>query len=189
MRSPMQSGGGCRLVTEASFHACAARWCQESELSALVTSPAILKTAAAGMLRAFSTPLPIPLPRSSPSAPLRLGSARRSLSSRRRVATSHRCASPLPGRSTDAADHLRLSLDVCEETKVPDALQPLHDEGPEHDLHAHRKLEGGRRLPRQDPDSVQDVLRKKEENPGLALEHFRPRGNRSELLREVRARR
>jgi hypothetical protein len=57
--------------------------------------------------------------------------------------------------------------------KVPNPLQSLHDEGPEHDLHAHGKLERRGRLPCQDPRSVQDVLRKDEENPGLALEHFR----------------
>jgi hypothetical protein len=50
-------------------------------------------------------------------------------------------------------------------------LQPDLDEGPEDDLEADRELEGGRRLPRQDPSPVQNVLREHEEDFRLVLEH------------------
>src|SRR5439155_20976643 len=50
-------------------------------------------------------------------------------------------------------------------------LQPHFDEGPEDDLEAHRELERGRRLPRQDPSPVQNVLRENEEDFRLIREH------------------
>lgn len=54
------------------------------------------------------------------------------------------------------------------------SLQPHFDEGPEDDLEAHRELERGRRLPRQDPSPVQDVLRENEEDFRLVREHHHP---------------
>src|SRR5205823_10644056 len=50
-------------------------------------------------------------------------------------------------------------------------LQPHFDQGPNNDLEGHRELERGRRLPRQDPSPVQDVLREIEENFRLVREH------------------
>jgi hypothetical protein len=51
------------------------------------------------------------------------------------------------------------------------SLQPRFNEGPEDDLEAHRELERGRRLPRQDPSPVQDVLLEYEEDFRLIREH------------------
>ena len=74
-------------------------------------------------------------------------------------------------QAPDAADRVGLALDVCEEVPVAIPLQPLLDEGPEDDLEAHRELERGRCLPRQDPRVVEDVLGENEEDSGLILEH------------------
>jgi hypothetical protein len=54
------------------------------------------------------------------------------------------------------------------------SLQPRFNEGPEDDLEAHRELERDRRLPRQDPSPVQDVLRENEEDFRLIREHHHP---------------
>ena len=53
-------------------------------------------------------------------------------------------------------------------------LQPHFDEGPEDDLEAHRELERGRGLPREDPSPVQEVLRENEEDFRLVREHHHP---------------
>src|SRR5439155_13429173 len=72
------------------------------------------------------------------------------------------------------ANRLGLSLNVGAEGRVVIALQPHFDEGPEDDLEAHRELERGRRLPRQDPSLVQDVLRENEEDFRLTRDHPHP---------------
>jgi hypothetical protein len=69
------------------------------------------------------------------------------------------------------ANRLGLVLNVGEEGWVVISLQPHFDEGPEDDLEAHRELERGRRLPRQDPSPVQDVLRENEEDFRLIRQH------------------
>ena len=50
-------------------------------------------------------------------------------------------------------------------------LQSDVDKGSEDDLEAHREFERDRRLPRQDPSAVQDVLRENEEDFPLILKH------------------
>src|SRR3989442_10821342 len=69
------------------------------------------------------------------------------------------------------ANRLGLTLNVGEEGQVVIPLQPHFDEGPEDDLEAHRELERGRRLPRQDPRPVHDVLRENEEDFRLVRDH------------------
>src|SRR2546427_11544828 len=69
------------------------------------------------------------------------------------------------------ANRLGLTLNVGEEGQVVIPLQPHFDEDPEDDLEAHRELERGRRLPRQDPSPVQNVLRENEEDFRLIREH------------------
>ncbi len=69
------------------------------------------------------------------------------------------------------ADRLGLTFDVGEEGRVVIPLQPLLDEGPEDDLKAHRELERDRRLPPNDPSSVQGVSGENEEDSGPGLEH------------------
>src|SRR6267143_7106390 len=90
--------------------------------------------------------------------------------------------SPVPLRSVPAqscstchaplvSNRLGLTLNVGEEGRVVISLQSHFDEGPDVDLEAHRELERGCRLPRQDPSPVQDVLRENEENFRLIREH------------------
>src|SRR2546422_3953836 len=76
-------------------------------------------------------------------------------------------------------DRLGLALDVREEVPVTIPLQPILDERPQDDLDAHRGLQRGRRLPRQDPCPVQGVLGENQEDSGLVREHPRgpPRGS------------
>jgi hypothetical protein len=50
-------------------------------------------------------------------------------------------------------------------------LQALLDQGAENDLKAHGELEGGRRLPGQNPGPIQDILGKDEKNSRLVREH------------------
>ena len=67
--------------------------------------------------------------------------------------------SPFPTRRAPLeANRLGLALDVREEDVAVLLPQPDLDEGPEDDLDADRELEGGRRLPRQDPRPVQNVF-------------------------------
>ena len=54
----------------------------------------------------------------------------------------------------ESAHHSMMECDVAET-----------QEGPEDDLKAHRELEGDRRLPRNDPNPVQDVLGETESSP------------------------
>jgi hypothetical protein len=70
----------------------------------------------------------------------------------------------LPRRAPLEANRLGLVLNVREEDRAILLLQPHLDEGPEDNLVAYRELERGRRLPRQDPSPVQDVLREQEED-------------------------
>ena len=80
--------------------------------------------------------------------------------------------SPCPPRHAPrVANRLGLALNVGEEGRAAIALQPLLDEGPEDDLKAHRELEGDRRLPRDDPGLVQDILGENEKDCGLVFEH------------------
>src|SRR5437660_7064110 len=67
------------------------------------------------------------------------------------------CASP-------EANRLGLVPNVREEDRAILLLQPHLDEGPGDDPEAHRELEHGRGLPRQDPSPVQDVLREDQED-------------------------
>src|SRR5256885_13237455 len=76
-----------------------------------------------------------------------------------------------PPRSTLFPYTTLFRSNVGEEGRVVISLQPHFDEGPEDDLEAHRELERGRRLPRQDPSPVQDVLRENQENFRLVREH------------------
>src|SRR5882672_514497 len=87
-----------------------------------------------------------------------------------------RCGNVSPqSRSTRhaplVANRPGLTLNVGQEGRVVISLQPHFDEGPEDDLEAYRELERGRRLPRQDPSPVQDVLRENEEDFCLIREH------------------
>jgi hypothetical protein len=59
-------------------------------------------------------------------------------------------------------NRLRVALDTGDERRVVLPPEADLDEGSENDLKAHRELEHGRRLPRQDPSLVQDVLRQDE---------------------------
>src|SRR5205807_6645923 len=72
------------------------------------------------------------------------------------------------------ANRLGLTLNVGEEGRVVISLQPHFDEGPEADLETHRELDRVRRLPRQDPSLVQEVLRENEEDFRLVREHHHP---------------
>src|SRR5207244_13547779 len=76
-----------------------------------------------------------------------------------------------PRRAPLGANTLRSPPHLGDEGQVVIPLQPHFDEGPEDDLEAHRELERGRRLPRQDPSPVQNVLREQEEDLRLILEH------------------
>src|SRR5439155_21065139 len=69
------------------------------------------------------------------------------------------------------ANRLGLVLNVREEDRAILLLQPHLDERAEDNLEAHRKLERGRRLPRQDPRPVQNVLGEREEDLRLIREH------------------
>src|SRR5712664_136125 len=92
----------------------------------------------------------------------------------------HRCAAKIgpqscsPRHAPLVANRLGLTLNVGEEGRVVISLQPHFDEGPEDDLEAYRELERGRRLPRQDPSPVQNVLRENEEDFRLIREHHHP---------------
>src|SRR3989304_934424 len=85
--------------------------------------------------------------------------------------------SPLPPQACPdpqaplVANRLGLTLYVGEEGRLVISLQPHFDEGPEDDLEAHRELERGRRLPRQDASPVQDVLRENEKDFRFIREH------------------
>src|SRR5256885_1380862 len=76
-----------------------------------------------------------------------------------------------PPRSTLFPYTTLFRSNVGEEGRVVISLQPHFDEGPEDDLETHRELERGRRLPRQDPSPVQEVLRENEEDFRLVREH------------------
>ena len=103
-------------------------------------------------------------------APLPLASAR-SPQDLRPESPAFPISSPFAGQAVDAADRIGLGLDVCEEVPVPISLQPLLDEGSEHDLQAHRELARRRRLPPQDPRPAANVSGEDEQDPGLVLEH------------------
>ena len=75
------------------------------------------------------------------------------------------CQAPL------MVNRLGLALNVGEEGRAIILLQPLPDEGPKDDLKTHRQLERDRRLPRQDPSLVHDVLRENEQDSCFILEH------------------
>ena len=85
------------------------------------------------------------------------------------------CSSTLTRRSPDVADRLGLTLNVRDEGWVVGPLQPLLDESPEDDLKAHRQLERGRRLPREDSGPIHNVLGKDEKDLGLVRQQHTSR--------------
>jgi hypothetical protein len=80
-------------------------------------------------------------------------------------------------------DGLGLPLDVGEERRIGVAPQTLLDQGAEDDLQAHRELERGRGLPRQDPGSIQDLLGQDEQDSRLVREHHTSVSARPRLRR------
>src|SRR5438309_3126698 len=86
----------------------------------------------------------------------------------RRLISSFTCATqPAPLLANGPG----LVLDVGEKRWVTFSLQPHPDKRTEDDLEAHRQLEHGRRLARDDASLIQRVLRKNEEESCLVLEY------------------
>src|SRR6266542_5110095 len=121
---------------------------------------------------ARSVPTRVVAPRSSGPAPLPLSPAQPPREPRPEIVAVP-LGSPSSSGAPDATNRLGLALDVREEVPVTVPLQPLLDERPEDDLDAHRELQRGRRLPRQDPCPVQGVLGENQEDSGLVREHPR----------------
>src|SRR2546423_8863360 len=79
---------------------------------------------------------------------------------------------PRPARpDARVANPVGVALDPGEQNGLTVALQSFLEEGPQHDLQAHRELERDRRLARNDPRLVQDIAGQNEKYPGALVVH------------------